>query len=181
MAFRTQHILTIFMVVTLNLQLGLLQEFEANIVAIFASESELQLNTEAVKAAVYLGVEQVNKRHPNIKFNLKLINDSRSCFENYAGVLAAEEYYRRNVTAFVGPACSKALDPVSRMASYWGIPIYTAGGVDTLFSRKNIFSTLTRLSFSLDQVCRFLLQVRSPFLFIFNFKSNLLSNYYIFK
>lgn len=160
MAFCTQCIFSIFLIVSLHFKLVLLQKYEANIVAIFASESELQLNTEAVKAAVSLGVKEANKRYsPNIEFKLKLKNDSRSCFENYAGVLAAEEYYRGKVTAFVGPACSKALDSVSRMASYWGIPIYTAGGVDTLFSRKNIFSTLTRLSFSLDQVCRFMLQV----------------------
>ncbi|GFT06654.1 atrial natriuretic peptide receptor 3 [Nephila pilipes] len=135
------------------------KSYEANIVAIFVSESELQLNVESLQAAVILGVEEVNKLYPHIQFNLKLKNDSNKCFDSYAGVLAAEEYYRSRVSAFVGPACSRALDPVSRMASYWDVPIYTAGGVDTLFSLKHIFSTLTRVSFSMDQVTKFMVHV----------------------
>lgn len=147
----------------LHIRLLKSEDFEANIVAIFATESELQLNTEAVQVAVFLGVQQANRLYPHIKFNVFFRNDSNTCFENQAGVLAAESYYKGKVTAFVGPACSKALDPVSRMASYWGLPIYTAGGVDTLFSRKHLFSTLTRLSFSLDQVCKFIVNVSTCF------------------
>ncbi|KAF8795122.1 Atrial natriuretic peptide receptor 1 like protein [Argiope bruennichi] len=137
--------------------------YEANIVAIFVSESELQLSGESLQAAVVLGVEDANKRYPHIRFNLKLKNDSKTCFHNYAGVLAAEEYYKSQVTAFVGPACSKALEPVSRMASYWNVPVYTAGGIDMLFSLKNIFSTLTRVSFSIDQVTKFILHILMEF------------------
>ncbi|GFV90466.1 atrial natriuretic peptide receptor 3 [Trichonephila clavipes] len=139
------------------------KSYEADIVAIFVSESELQLNMESLQAAILLGVDDVNKMYPHIKFNLKLKNDSNKCFENLAGVLAAEEYYRSRVTAFVGPACSRALDPVSRMASYWDIPIYTAGGVDNLFSLKNIFKTLTRVSFSVDQVTKFMVHILKEF------------------
>ncbi|GBO00192.1 Atrial natriuretic peptide receptor 3, partial [Araneus ventricosus] len=137
--------------------------YEADIVAIFVSGSELQLSVESLQAAVVLGVDDANKKYPHIRFNLKLKNDSKTCFNNYAGVLAAEEYYQSRVTAFVGPACSRALDPVSRMASYWNVPIYTAGGIDMLFSLKNIFSTLTRVSFSIDQVTKFILHILMEF------------------
>ncbi|GIY26309.1 atrial natriuretic peptide receptor 1 [Caerostris darwini] len=139
------------------------QNYEADIVAIFVSESELQLNVQSLQAAVTLAVDDVNKLYPNIKFNLKLKNDSKTCFNNNAGVLAAEEYYLSRVTAFIGPACSRALDPVSRMAAHWNVPIYTAGGIDTLFSAKNIFNTLTRISFSIDQVTKFLLNILKEF------------------
>lgn len=140
------------------------KSFEADIVALFVSTSELQLNLQSLQAAVLLGVDDVNRMYQNIQFNVKLKNDSKSCFDNYAGVLAAEEYYQNRVTAFVGPACSRALDSVSRMASYWGVPIYTAGGIDALFSMKNIFNTLTRVSFSMDQVSKFMINVSVVFL-----------------
>ncbi|GIY96308.1 atrial natriuretic peptide receptor 3 [Caerostris extrusa] len=142
------------------------QNYEADIVAIFVSESELQLNVQSLQAAVTLAVDDVNKLYPNIKFNLKLKNDSKTCFNNNAGVLAAEEYYLSRVTAFIGPACSRALDPVGRMASHWNVPIYTAGGIDTLFSAKNIFNTLTRISFSIDQVTKFLLNWQHIAIFV---------------
>ncbi|KAG8179782.1 hypothetical protein JTE90_002822 [Oedothorax gibbosus] len=139
------------------------KSFEADIVALFVATSELQLNLQSLQAAVILGVDDANRMYQNIQFNVKLKNDSQTCFENYAGVLAAEEYYTSRVTAFVGPACSKALDSVSRMASYWGVPIYTAGGIDTLFSSKTVFKTLTRVSFSMDQVSKFVINILEEF------------------
>lgn len=71
--------------------------------------------------------------------------------DNYAAALAAEEYYLRKVSVFIGPACGVALDACARMASYWNVPIMTAGGVGHEFSRKNIYTTLTRLAFSLGK------------------------------
>lgn len=52
-------------------------------------------------------------------------------------------------TALVGPACGAALNSVGRMASHWDVPVFTAGGIEDHFSNKNIFRSLTRLSFSL--------------------------------
>ena len=48
---------------------------------------------------------------------------------------------------------------MARMAGYWDVPIFTAGGFDASFSEKTIYSTLTRLSFSLDRVSHFLIQI----------------------
>jgi atrial natriuretic peptide receptor A len=73
----------------------------------------------------------------------------RTCEKNYAGALAAEEFYLRKVDVLIGPACSVALDTVARMASSWNIPIFTAGGIGAEFSNKALYSSLTRLSFSL--------------------------------
>ena len=39
--------------------------------------------------------------------------------------LASELFYRDNVTAFVGPGCTEALDHVARLAGYWNRPIIT--------------------------------------------------------
>lgn len=45
------------------------------------------------------------------------------------------------------------------MAGYWNVPIFTAGGFDASFSDKTIYPTLTRLSFSLDRVSHFFIQI----------------------
>lgn len=45
------------------------------------------------------------------------------------------------------------------MASHWQLPILTAGGIEDIFSNKRIFSSLTRLSFSLDSISRFLITI----------------------
>jgi len=63
--------------------------------------------------------------------------------------LAAEKFYNSKVNVFIGPICTIALDPVARMASYWNVPVFTAGGVGVDFSNKRTFTTLTRMAFSL--------------------------------
>ncbi|CAN8013663.1 unnamed protein product, partial [Ixodes persulcatus] len=95
--------------------------------------------------------------------NPPLQNDRRTCLEHRAGALAAEVYYQQGATAFVGPGCSAALDHVGRMAAFWNVAAYTAGGLDDSFNRKNIYSTLTRLSFSLDRISSFFISVLREF------------------
>lgn len=51
-----------------------------------------------------------------------------------------------------------ALDPVARMAAHWRIPVISSGGPHVQFSNKEIFSTLTRLSFSLTNLGSFVNQ-----------------------
>lgn len=45
------------------------------------------------------------------------------------------------------------------MASQWNLPVLTAGGIEDVFRNKKIFSSLTRLSFSLDSISRFLITI----------------------
>lgn len=45
------------------------------------------------------------------------------------------------------------------MASHWNLPILTAGGIEDIFSNKKIFTSLTRLSFSLDGISRFVITI----------------------
>ena len=149
--------------------------YEAHLVGLFAATSELPLRFEAIKPALDLAIEDVTKKFPSINIHLTMRRDDRSCEKNYAASFAAEEYYKnkysgvsrsgantsskaygllehhdlRPINAFIGPACSKALDYVARMASYWNVPIFTAGGIGVEFANKKLYSTLTRLSFSL--------------------------------
>jgi hypothetical protein len=121
------------------------------LVGLFTASSELPVFHEVIKPALDLAVEEAERRYPLIKFKISLRRGSNDCQRNYAGAYAAEEFYVRKVDAFIGPACSLALDAVGRMASYWNVPIFTAGGIGVEFSNKALFSTLTRLSFSLGE------------------------------
>lgn len=123
--------------------------YEAHLVGLFTASSELPVFHEVIKPALDLAIEEAERRYPQIKFKISLRRGSNDCQRNYAGAYAAEEFYLRKVDAFIGPACSMALDAVGRMASYWNVPIFTAGGIGAEFSNKGLFSTLTRLSFSL--------------------------------
>lgn len=123
--------------------------YEVHLVGLFTSSSELPVYHEVIKPTIDLAIEEAERRYPLLKFKISMRRGSTSCEKNYAGAFAAEEFYVRNVDAFIGPACSLALDSVGRMASYWNVPIFTAGGIGAEFSNKQLYSTLTRLSFSL--------------------------------
>ncbi|XP_076352674.1 atrial natriuretic peptide receptor 1-like [Tachypleus tridentatus] len=140
-----------------------IKHFQADIVSIFVTDSELPVSLEIIRPTLELAAIEINEKYSNINFNIVFRNGASSCKANVAGAYAAEEYFLRRVTAFVGPACTLALDPVGRMASYWNIPIYTAGGIDTTVSDKSIFTTLTRLSFSLEGAANFILEILKEF------------------
>ena len=125
--------------------------YEAIIVGVFTAQADIPVSFEVVKPALDLAIEEVRRRYPHLLFRLVPKKSNTTCLYNHAAALASEEYYLRKVSAFVGPACSLALDSVGRMASYWNVPVFTAGGVGYEFSRKNIYTTLTRLAFSLGK------------------------------
>ena len=39
--------------------------------------------------------------------------------------IASDLFHNKGVVAFIGPGCTKALDPIGRMAAYWNVPIIT--------------------------------------------------------
>jgi len=133
-------------------ELILSEQYDATIVCVMAQQAELPVYFEVVKPALQLAIEEVHRRYPHLRFNLVARKDNNPCSQNFAGAIAAEEFYLRKVSAFIGPACSLALDPVARMASYWNVPIFTGGGIGVEFSRKNVYSSLTRMAFSLGML-----------------------------
>jgi atrial natriuretic peptide receptor A len=90
-----------------------------------------------------------DRRYLHLHFNLVARKDHNPCLNSYAGSLATEEFYLRQVSVFIAPTCSFALDPVARMASFWNVPILTGGGIGVEFSRKNYYTSLTTMVFSL--------------------------------
>ncbi len=125
------------------------EKFDATVVCIMTQQAELPVYFEVVKPALQLAINEAHRRFPHLRFNLVARKDNNPCLNSFAGALAAEEFYLREVSVFIGPACSFALDPVARMASYWNVPILTGGGIGVEFSRKNYYTSLTRMAFSL--------------------------------
>lgn len=124
---------------------------DAHLVGLFVSSSELPIFLEIMKPTLEISVEAANKKFPQLNITLSIESASSTCKSNRAGAIAAEKYYQGHVSAFIGPACSLALDSVARMASFWNVPILTAGGIDSKFSNKDLYRTLSRLSFSLGK------------------------------
>lgn len=124
------------------------EEMTINILGLFVRDSEIGIETSIVHAALELGAMEIRKLYPRVRINFRARIGNNTCLTNNAGVLAAEEYYTRGVTAFVGPACSLALKTVARMSSYWNVPVLTAGGFGNEFSDKSLYPTLIRLAFS---------------------------------
>lgn len=70
------------------------------------------------------------------------------------------------VSAFdtiLGPSCDYLVDQVARMAAYWKIPIYSASSVNSVFARKDIYTTLTRFSPSIEHMSLFILRTLELF------------------
>ena len=134
--------------------------FEAHLVGSFVQESNQPVHYEIVKPALELAVDEVNKRFANrVRFRLKVRNDTDTCFTNLAGGIVSEAYFTSRADAIFGPACDIALDQVARLAAFWKLPVFTAGGWSNQFADKETYRTLTRLSYSLDRVAHFLLQI----------------------
>lgn len=128
---------------------------EAVISALFVAQAELPVTFELVKPAMDLAIIDAKKRYPKLKFKLNARKMNTSCFENRIAAFAAEDYFMKKVSVFIGPACSLALDPVARMAAHWNVPVLTAGGIGLEFAKKDLYTSLTRMAFSLGKKDRF--------------------------
>lgn len=120
-----------------------------NLVLLLSDQRELPVLYEVLKPTLDLAIKEANRRYPHLKFVLVTVRDSNRCESNVIGAMSAEKYYLSKVNAFIGPICTISLDPVSRMSSYWNVPVFTAGGIGVEFANKKTFSTLTRVAFSL--------------------------------
>lgn len=80
-----------------------------------------------------------------------------------AGMSSNRMNKRQSIDAIIGPSCEFLVDLIARMAAYWRAPIYSVTSIGTKFSKKSVFSTLTRLSPSTDHLCMFILRTMERF------------------
>lgn len=76
---------------------------------------------------------------------------------------AENNLWIKRVDAIIGPSCDFLVDLIARMAAYWRTPIYSVASISASFSRKDIYSTLTRLSPSVDHLGLFILKIMERF------------------
>ncbi len=127
---------------------------EVVLIVLMSNQNELPVLFDLLKPSVEMAAEYVNSRYSDFRIRVVARNDPSSCEGNMVGAMAAEEYYLRRLDGIIGPLCSKALESAARLASHWGVPIITAGGVGVEFSNKNTYRSLTRIAFSLGKcVC----------------------------
>lgn len=70
---------------------------------------------------------------------LRFIFRYSTCSSVKAPGLAADMHFRDDVIAFIGPACTFALEPVAGLAAYWNTPIVTGMG-DQVCHFQNIYA-----------------------------------------
>lgn len=131
---------------------------DVHLVGVFVQDKSQLIHYEVMKPTLELAVEEARKKFnsTHLDFKLTTLADSDSCFYTKVGGLISQIHYGSEpIHALFGPACETALDQAARMASYWNIPIFTAGGWSTEFSDKETYGTLTRLSYSLDRITDF--------------------------
>lgn len=79
--------------------------FPVRIVGIFVADSELPYTLELAKPSINIAIEKAKRLFPSIRWeNAIFRNGSNRCTSNFAGVFAAEEFYLRRVTVFIGPS-----------------------------------------------------------------------------
>ncbi|EGT37135.1 hypothetical protein CAEBREN_12449, partial [Caenorhabditis brenneri] len=71
----------------------------------------------------------------------------QACSESFEGVaVAAELYHVHQVRAFIGPYCAAELEAVTKMATFWNIPIISYSSVPNAVSDRSVYKTLARVS-----------------------------------
>uniref|UniRef100_A0A914GX16 guanylate cyclase n=1 Tax=Globodera rostochiensis TaxID=31243 RepID=A0A914GX16_GLORO len=79
-------------------------------------------------------------------FDVEIISQM-GCGESFEGVaVGADMFHQQNVKAFIGPYCNAEMDAVSKMAAFWNVPIIGYMAANNIFSDKNIYKTLARVS-----------------------------------
>jgi len=105
--------------------------------------------------AIDMGVEEVYARY-GIRLETVMRNYSVWCYKaRYeAPGNMVDLYYNHGVRAFIGPACSYAVETAGRMAEYLRVPMLT--GLGDLVKRnsveKDIFETTVILSYNINKL-----------------------------
>lgn len=128
--------------------------------------NHLPYRFELVYPAVTIAVDKMMESPyvlPGVNITLK--DADSKCSDEYGPMAAIDMFLERSVHAFLGPACSYAVAPVARYSYCWGIPILTAGGLYSHFSKKTDFKLLTGVQGNYIKSAEFVISVLQHFNF----------------
>lgn len=120
---------------------------------LLASRAGTIFDYEKVLPAIEIAVEKANAfilPAVNCSFRLMRAAYGNNCFPDGATGRAAEFIRDANdskLLAFVGPACSDALDHVARLGAYLNITVVSGLGDERQFVDKTHFATLSRFAY----------------------------------
>lgn len=163
------------------------------VLALFSgTNNELGIDHRLGRHLLELAAQRARTLYPQLhKLELLVLNDDTDCtrlntlpsrvtdlFYNTSGgggneddsaaVCVATECVeaqknKAQIDAIIGPSCDFLVDLIARMAAYWRTPIYSVASVSSRFARKDIYSTLTRLSPSTEHLSAFVLRTLQHF------------------
>lgn len=138
--------------------------FHIQVAAIHVDKSEFPLSKLLFKLTLRLALESVEKRLSQQRVKLSVsVRSATTCSRQYAGAVAADEYYTKRARLFIVSGCDDAIRAVSRLASRWQVPVMTAAGFGLDLSDKSIHRTLIRVAFSLKAAVEFLFKIMKSF------------------
>lgn len=138
--------------------------YHVQVTAIHVDKAEFPLTKLLFKLTLRLALDAINaKLEPQrVKISLSF-RSANTCSNQYAGAVAAEEYYRRRTRMFIVSGCDQAIRGVSRLASVWRVPVMTAAGFSSDLNNKSVHHTLVRVAFSLRSATEFLVKILKLF------------------
>ena len=126
-----------------------------NVGVLLMTNSTFPVDLRRVGPAIDMGVEEVRRRY-DIQFNTVVANYSVWCqrARYIAPGYLGDMYYKQNISVFVGPACSYAVETSARIAEYLRVPLVT--GLGDLVIRKpmqeDMFETTAILSYNIRKL-----------------------------
>lgn len=136
-----------------------------HLTAIHVNRAEFPLSKLLFKLTLRLALKSVSKQlEQTHQVRLVLsVRSANTCSHQFAGAIAAEEYYLKRARLFIVSGCDDAIRAVSRLASSWKIPVMTAAGFGADLSNKRVHRTLIRVAFSLRTAVEFLFKIMKSF------------------
>lgn len=121
------------------------------------TNSTFPADLQRLGPAIDKGIEDVKTMY-GVTFQPYLYNYSVWCYEAryMAPGFMADLYYKHDVRAFIGPACSYAVQSAGRLAEYLRVPMVTGLG-DLVFrnpSELDMFQTTVILSYNVRKLSR---------------------------
>ena len=119
------------------------------------TNSSFPVDLPRVGPAIDMGIEEVRRRD-GITLEKVVSNYSVWCDTARYTALGrlADLYFDRNVTAFIGPACSYAVQSAGRLAEYLRVPMVT--GLGDLTERKpnenDMYETTVLMSYNVRKL-----------------------------
>ena len=126
-----------------------------NVGVLLMTNSTFPVDLRRVGPAIDMGVEEVKTRY-DIEFNTVVANYSVWCerARYIAPGYLMDMYYYQNISVFVGPACSYAVETSARVAEYLRVPLVT--GLGDLVIRNpgedDMFKTTAILSYNIRKL-----------------------------